>query len=297
MAEAVSGAPAGAPQEGNVHPCDVRDQLCGLREAVEGKEELNSQLYELGLYKSAEKVPEGAQFIVGSVDATEHMDKEREEVWYREKAEAAQLMLAIINSKPNKFDAATQALVNANKPILKTLASQRDFIPANFKANFEAGIAKPALNGKDGVYNLVLAFQRICDFYKDGIQGVPGSGPNVNADARWQDVLQNDSRTLHLNIGSTVNNEKERYTKTYYTAKKVVLPPARPPEEPTIVQPPPVEPPVEDRSAPPVEDPNRPRPLPPEVPEEPPAGPPPAPPAAPPPVDPNAARPLPPDPE
>ena len=67
--------------------------------------------------------------VEGGVDATEHKHSRRTEKWYKEKTEAAKLLLKIYDDNPNRFDTVTQKIIKIIEQSLRDLAQQTDFNP------------------------------------------------------------------------------------------------------------------------------------------------------------------------
>lgn len=207
-----------------------------LKSSLEIQEEQKKN-YELGKNEGGIDIsnPKTASIEAG-VDATRHTEKLRTETWYKTKSEAANLLLKIYKGNPGRLDAPTISFLNANNRIkkLEDLASQTDFTPGKFNANFEkkfvAANGKNELYGREGLYNLVLAFQRVMDAHK---------GKELN-----------DSKiTISLRIGTTIKEVEERYAKVTTAAYDLTDDPGiiNTPEEPEPVPPPPPpEPPEPD---------------------------------------------------
>jgi hypothetical protein len=167
-------------------------------EAHEGGEVLSEHQYELGSATGAAAVKEEPDKIEAGVDATEHKSRIRDAKWYEAKAGAAKTIMEIYNNDKNRFDANTQSLIAANEDILKDLAAQTEFSPKKFRANFEKKYGKDKLFGANGVYNLLLAFQRALDVY----------GGNSSK------LASPDTKVLiALFIGKTVQKIEERFVK------------------------------------------------------------------------------------
>jgi len=195
--------------------------------ALEGKENeetLIEHYYDLGVYKGAEAMPSNPDVIQGGVDATRHSMEIHKPQWYKDKVTAATFLLKIYDSNKNRFDAATQKVIEAREKILRELAAQTDFSWEKMRANFEKKHTTAEVFGAEGVYNLVLSFQRILDAYDSNIS--------------W--LTAPDSKTLiTLVIGKDVRKKEERYVKAIVKKGNdtdeppVICEPPSPPEEDT----------------------------------------------------------------
>lgn len=167
-------------------------------EGKEKKETLVEHFYALGVYTGSPDVNMTPDTVEGGVDATPHALKLRQAKWYEEKVHASALMLKIFDNNKDRFDTATQKLIADHEKILRDLASQTDYAPNRMKSDFEKKYTKDEVSGSEGVYNLVLAFQRVLDAYGER--------------DKW--ITSPESRTVvSLVIGKTVRKKEERYVR------------------------------------------------------------------------------------
>ncbi len=207
------------------------EELKKLLKGVDVKEKreiLAEHEYDLGIYNGAVPTDKKVDVVEGGVDATEHKHSRRTEKWYKEKTEAAKLLLKIYDDNPNRFDTVTQKIIKIIEQSLRDLAQQTDFNPKKFSKNFEKKYKSDEVFGGCGIYNITLAFQRILDIY--------GKNP---------DALQKDKTKLRLNIGAHVTQQDERYAKAYALIRSGKTPKPVPPEpDEELPEPPPPGPPI-----------------------------------------------------
>lgn len=173
-------------------------------DAKEGKETLTEHYYDLGVYRGAPVMENPPEMIEGGVDATPHGLNVKQAKWYEEKVHATALLLKIYDNNKNRFDSPTQSLIAGHEKILRDLASQTNYSPAKMRTDFEKKYTKEEISGGDGVYNFVLAFQRVLDAYG-------------KEDKR---LTKPDAATVvSLIVGKTLRKREERFVKTVRKAE------------------------------------------------------------------------------
>lgn len=177
-----------------------------LNDRQETLEEKDLEKYKLGDYNTGKNIPVEAQIIIGSVDATQFMDRERDEKFYKDKQAAAKLLLQFFEADKTvalkRLDPATYTMVAALEEILKELATRTYTTTSEFRTNFEKKYGEKVL-GANGVYNLVLAFQRVLD--------------RIGADK----LLSNERIEIRLKMAGKANSEADRYSKALFTKDEI----------------------------------------------------------------------------
>ncbi|MBU1759156.1 hypothetical protein KKG31_08835 [Patescibacteria group bacterium] len=189
-----------APKAGGKKDIFIMDLLPwkSLKQTAEVQEEFTHN-YDLGAHDGSPKTDgKGLLTIDGSVDRTPYEQTAKTEKFYREKSEAAQLLLQIYNTDKNRFTPATQTLISKYLPQLNKISTQTNFVPTAFRAAFEKGYSADQLFGADGIYNFVLSFQRVIDAFNSA-----------------QQDLVNGKAKIALFIGTKTKNRDERYVETH----------------------------------------------------------------------------------
>lgn len=195
----------------------------------EREEILKRVKYKLGDYSVNDTFRGTATAVEGGADATEHKSMERDRAWCEAKKQAADLLLNIYNNS-SRFDGPTRELIERRYDELTTLSTWTKLDPKEFKAEFEDRYPKDAIRGPKGVYNILIAFQRIYNVY--------GSE---------RDRLIGDTETkLAIKIGRGTDKRDERYARAVKKMTAIVADGGVQvclPKEPEV-PPPPSEPPV-----------------------------------------------------
>ncbi|MEZ4086728.1 MAG: hypothetical protein R3B71_00050 [Candidatus Gracilibacteria bacterium] len=175
-----------------------------LKQQIENVDIREDHHYELGEYDGA-KLEKKFNVVEGSVDATPYGARAITEKVYKDKSEAAALLVKIYEKEQGKdrFTSATQKLIEQHLDMLKKLGSQK-------KSVFEKGKTSEQLFSSGGIYNFVLAFQRAMDAF-----------PSTEA-------LEKSECIFHLSIGETVTNKDERYVRTFSRKEKKPEPGEKP---------------------------------------------------------------------
>lgn len=164
--------------------------------------------YELGEYEDAE-VEGKYQTVEGSVDATPYPARLYKEKFYRDKTNAAKLLLRVLDNQRKRFTKESLDLIKKHIKLLDKLASQSEFDPEKFKQSFEKGHSSAQIFGTHGVYNFILTFQRVMDAYGHS----------------EENLLSSEAR-ISLKIGKGQKSKEERYVRT--VSAKGDQPPSEP---------------------------------------------------------------------
>lgn len=164
--------------------------------APEVAAELGSYSYGMGSFKGAKAFAGTASMVEGGVDATPFSPVLKTASWYQNQQKSAELLLKIYDSKNSRLDKDTVNFVKTNEKTLRDLASQTEFQAFKFKTNFEKHHTSQELNGSTGVYNTLLAFERVMDLYGGDTE-----------------KLAKDSALIKLSIGDKLNSAEQRYAK------------------------------------------------------------------------------------
>ena len=95
--------------------------------------------------------------LAGTVDATGFTREKRTDEWYRNKVDLAATLLAIYDKDLTRFDKNTREWIVKNEAVLRNLAKV-DMTAKAFEKEYEKTPEK--VFGSEGVYNLLLAFER-----------------------------------------------------------------------------------------------------------------------------------------
>lgn len=160
---------------------------------------LASANYDLGSAESTVSYAGSADAFEGGSDATPFMSKVHSAEWNEKQQNNAEVLLKLYDE--GKFDGASAAFIKKHEQILRDLAAQTDFDPWKFRLGFEKRHAgpdfqSPELYGSNGVYNLLLSFERIFKF----------SGNNVGK-------LMKNIEWLKLTVGEKMNDRTSRYAR------------------------------------------------------------------------------------
>ncbi len=174
------------------HQSDVHEK------ATEVAKVLGSQSYDLGVSSGAKPFTGKASLVEGGVDATAFIasGKTRPSDWYESQQKSAELLLKIYDAHQSRLDKDTANYVKTHESMLRDLASQSGFSQSSFKSGFESRYSTASLFGSKGVYNTLLALERIVDLYG-------GDG----------DKLLKDSAEVKLTIGNKVMDSDQRFAK------------------------------------------------------------------------------------
>jgi len=172
-----------------------------LKQTAEVQEEFTHN-YDLGAHDGSRKITnENLLIIDGSVDRTPYEQTAKTEKWYREKSEAAKLLMQIYSTDKTRFTPATQALIGKYIPQLSKISAQTNYVPSTFRATFEKGYTPARLFGADGIYNFLLTFQRVMDAFKNASKDIVGTKAKIA-----------------LFIGDKTKNRDERYVRIHSAA-------------------------------------------------------------------------------
>lgn len=168
-----------------------------LKHQIENAEKREDHFYELGKYDGA-KLEKDFNVVEGSVDATPYGPRALTPKVYKEKSEAAELLIKVYEKEGGKerFMPASQQLIEKHLDMLKKLGKEKN------RATFEKGYSSDQLFSADGIYNFVLSFQRAIDAFPSA------------------DTLEKSDCLFLLTIGTTTKNDKERYVRTFVQKKK-----------------------------------------------------------------------------
>ncbi len=185
-----------------------------LKFSTEVNDKISTE-FKLGEFESKPYAGTKVHAIEGSVDATEFDARVRPPEFYKEKVLAAKALLAAYGHSRASFESNTQKLIASNQAILKDLSGYNevdasgkpDFSHATFENSFIKNHDVEAVRGPNGIFNLVLAFQRLLR----------------SRVAVTEDLLKIDDKTalealtkktsLTLTIGKTKNNQAERFVR------------------------------------------------------------------------------------
>jgi|GEM_PF-5527633 len=238
-----------------------------LSECIEKEPGSKHFNFDLGKYDIEDKdqvmvEDENTYTLTGSVDKTHFENVKKSDSWYKEKSEAAAKMLGLKDHIELDFGSIT-ALTGKTGDILKAMASMTNFSDKEWKKMIKTnGYSKEEIYGTEGIYNLILAFQRaiepVLDKYKFTLEEKNFKGGKMY-----------DKITLRL--GTKIDDRDYRYSDIAWNSKPVckpkppvtqdppvcppcppVCPPVCPPPKPPVE--PPIEPPIEPPK-PPVEEP------------------------------------------
>ncbi len=168
------------------------------QEAPKVTEVLGTHSYALGSASGAAPFAGKASMVEGGVDATPFAAVQKTAAWYENKKKSAEILLEIYDKNQLRLDHEAINFVKAHETMLRDLAGQSNFNPVVFKGSFESKYAAPELLGANGLYNNLLALERILDLYGGD-----------------REKLGKDSTKIKLNIGNRVMAPEQRYAKAF----------------------------------------------------------------------------------
>ncbi len=196
---AVSSKPTAAPSAVAVNPVPAPNvsSTSGVQEtAPKVTSVLGSYSYDLGTSNGAKAFTGIASMVEGGVDATPFATNEKTPTWYQSQQKAAQVLMEIYDKDQSRLDKNTVDFVKTHEKMVRELSSQTLFSASQFKANFENHYGPQALYGSKGVYNRLLALERIMDLYgNDTVR------------------MQKDSAKIQLSLGGRMAAPDERFAK------------------------------------------------------------------------------------
>jgi hypothetical protein len=161
-------------------------------------EVLGKHSYALGSASGAAPFVGKASMVEGGVDATPFAPVQKTAAWYENKKKSAEILLEIYDKNQLRLDQEAINFVKAHETMLRDLAGQSNFNPVVFKGSFENKYAAPELLGANGLYNNLLALERILDLYGGD-----------------REKLGKDSTKIKLSIGSRVMAPEQRFAKAF----------------------------------------------------------------------------------
>lgn len=204
MWEEVAEAPP-APDE---RKGETRAAIEKLDEKItESTDLIAVRFYGLGEYELSRgpKAPkEKTKLIDGSADATQWNPSKMKEGRYKKIASYASVLLDILDTDPDRLTPKTRDFLLPKKDILTLVASLK---PSEFPEKLEKQYSFDEVSGPEGIYNIIVAFQRIVNLYGK-------SAKTLAKDVKIK---------LALSIGEHVKEEKERFAKAYGEEKLTVL--------------------------------------------------------------------------
>lgn len=126
---------------------------------------LTTQTFSLGSSEVPKPFTGKASMAEGGVDATPFAQVAKTPAWYETQKKSADTLLKIYDSHKSQLDTDAVAFIEKNETVLRDLASQKDFTAAGFRGSFEKRHAAEKVFGSNGVYNNLLAFQRILSLF------------------------------------------------------------------------------------------------------------------------------------
>ena len=157
---------------------------------------IGSHSYGMGSSAGATPFTGTASLVEGGVDATPFVSTLKTATWYETQQKSAETLMNIYDTNKAQLDKDTASYIATHEATLRDLASQTDFIPYKFRTGFEKRHTVQELYSATGVYNTLLAFERIVDLYG-------------NDTAK----LLKDAPTIKLTIGSKLNAPEQRFAK------------------------------------------------------------------------------------
>lgn len=174
---------------------------------TENTDLLAVRFYRLGEYelKSGPKAPQDkTKLIDGSADATQWDPSKMKEGRYKKIASYASVLLDILDTDPDRFTQKTRDFLLPKKDILTVVAGLK---PSDFPEKLEKKYSFDEVFGAEGIYNIVIAFQRIVNL----------SGKSAKS------LAKDNTIKLAISIGEHVKEEKERFAKAYGEGNITVL--------------------------------------------------------------------------
>lgn len=157
---------------------------------------IGSHSYGMGSSTGAAPFTGTASLVEGGVDATPFVSTLKTATWYETQQKSAETLMKIYDTNKSQLDKDTASYIATHEATLRDLASQTDFTPYKFRTGFEKRHNVQELFSASGVYNTLLAFERIVDLYG-------------NDTAK----LLKDAPTIKLTVGSKLNAPEQRFAK------------------------------------------------------------------------------------
>lgn len=186
---------------------DAKIEVEKLDDTVMERLALAKRSYRLGKYetKKGKKAPKDTtKLIVGSVDATQFEESKKKERWYKRTASYAAVMVGILDTDENRFNQKTLDFLKTKKDLLKVVAELK---PSEFEDELEKKYSADEVWGAEGIYNVILAFQRIVNI----------SGKSAKALAKDKNVK------LVIHIGGDEKKQRYRYARAFGEEKLTTL--------------------------------------------------------------------------
>lgn len=156
------------PQAPQVAGTDVKAPEAGAKvETV-----LGTYSYGLGSADGAPVFTGTASVAEGGVDATPFASTPKNATWYAGQQKNAESLLKIYDSNKSLLDKDVVNFISTHETMLRDLAAQTTFTPAQFKKDFEGRYKAGDIFGAKGLYNNLLAFQRIVNLYGGDVEKI-----------------------------------------------------------------------------------------------------------------------------
>lgn len=162
---------------------------------------LGSYNYGLGSSDGAKPFTGTAALAEGGVDATPFATGLKSATWYENQKKTAETLLKIYGSNKGQLDKDALNFITTHEAMLRDLAAQSDFSPVQFKKHFEERYDAADVFGSNGLYNNLLAFQRIVNLYGGDVE-----------------KILKDKTVIKFIVGSRVMAPEMRYAKAVQPA-------------------------------------------------------------------------------
>lgn len=149
-------APPDAPNK-----TDKQDKTDAEDKTADIEIDEGTHTYESGKAGRKDAFSGKARQVEGGADGMAWSVMVHDAEWYQTRAEIAKVVLEAAKQPGRLEKNGTAAFVEANKEILERLASQTEFRGFKFKQNFEYRYDPKKIFGAKGVYNFLIAFDRI----------------------------------------------------------------------------------------------------------------------------------------
>lgn len=133
---------------------------------------LGTYSYGLGSADGAPVFTGTASVAEGGVDATPFAATPKNATWYAGQQKNAESLLKIYDSNKSLLDKDVVNFISSHETMLRDLAAQTTFTPAQFKKDFEGRYKAGDIFGAKGLYNNLLAFQRIVNLYGGDVEKI-----------------------------------------------------------------------------------------------------------------------------
>lgn len=173
---------------------------------------LTTQTFPLGSSEVSKPFAGKASMAEGGVDATPFSQVAKSPFWYQSQIKSADTLMKMYDSHKSQLDKDAVTFIEKNEATLRDLASQKDFSPTGFKGSFEKRHGAEDLFGANGVYNNLLAFQRIVNLYGGD-----------------SEKIVSDGTIIKFTVGSKVLAPEQRFAKAVlYKENSTVKSPGTP---------------------------------------------------------------------